>query len=319
MVKRETSKPVVNKIGNVYGFTMKKRDTRKRKHIMVSWLFVLPAVLFMAAFLLYPLLSALRISFSEYNFVYSEKPIFNGINNYIQLFQDPHFIVSFKNTIYYTLVFFPLFMFVSLCLALLLNSKVRGNSVFQTAILLPIVVPLSLAGIMFTWIFSQDFGILNHLLANVFHLPQLQHFWLGDIKTAMNSLIAVGLWKYIGFGIILFLSGLKAISSDIYEAAKVDGVNAWQKLFYVTLPNLKGSFLLVGIWGIIQAIKVYDQVVVMTNGGPGTATSVLYLYAWKNAFSFFNMGKGEAIAFFTAVLAIIISVIFNLILRPEKG
>ena len=137
-------------------------------------------------------------------------------------------------------------------------------------------------------------------------------------KDRDDSLVAVGLWKYTGFGIILFLSGLKAISQDIYEAAKVDGVNGWQNVFYITLPNLKGSFLLVGIWGIIQAIKVYDQVVVMTNGGPGTATLVLYLYAWKNAFSFFNMGLGEAIAFFTAALAIIISIIFNLVLRPEK-
>jgi ABC-type sugar transport system permease subunit len=298
---------------------MVKRDPRKRNNFIVSWLFVLPAVLLMGAFLLYPLLSALRISFSEYNFVYSEKPVFNGLTNYIKLFQDPHFLVAFKNTIYYTLVFFPLFMLIALCLALLLNSKVKGNGIFQTAILLPIVVPLSLAGIMFTWIFSQDFGILNHLLANVLHLPNLQRFWLGDTQTAMNSLIAVGLWKYTGFGIILFLSGLKAISSDIYEAAKVDGVNSWQNLFYITLPNLKGSFSLVGIWGIIQAIKVYDQVVVMTNGGPGTSTLVLYLYAWKNAFSFFNMGIGEAIAFFTAALAIIISVVFKFVLKPEKG
>ena len=210
---------------------MVKRDPRKRNNFIVSWLFVLPAVLLMGAFLLYPLLSALRISFSEYNFVYSEKPVFNGLTNYIKLFQDPHFLVAFKNTIYYTLVFFPLFMLIALCLALLLNSKVKGNGIFQTAILLPIVVPLSLAGIMFTWIFSQDFGILNHLLANVLHLPNLQRFWLGDTQTAMNSLIAVGLWKYTGFGIILFLSGLKAISSDIYEVAKVDGVNSWQNLF----------------------------------------------------------------------------------------
>lgn len=298
---------------------MVKRDPRKVNENITSWLFVLPAVLLMVAFLLYPLLSALRISFSEYNFVYSEKPIFNGLTNYIKLFQDPYFIVALKNTLYYTLIFFPLFMLIALCLALLLNTKVKGNSIFQTAILLPIVVPLSLAGIMFTWIFSQDFGILNHLLANVLHLPHLQRFWLGDNGTAMNSLIAVGLWKYTGFGIILFLSGLKAISSDIYEAARVDGVNSWQKLLYITLPNLKGSFLLVGIWGIIQAIKVYDQVVVMTNGGPGNSTLVLYLYAWKNAFKFFHMGLGEAIAFFTAALAIIISLIFNRILKPEKG
>ena len=298
---------------------MAKQGTRRQSRYIVPWLFALPAVLFMGAFLLYPLLSALRISFSEYNFVYSEKPIFNGLDNYVELFQDPHFLVSLKNTAYYTLVFFPVFMLLALLLALLLNTKIRGANFFQAAILLPIVVPLSLAGIMFTWIFSQDFGILNHILGNVLKLPQLQRFWLGDVDTAMNSLVVVGLWKYTGFGIILFLSGLKGISTDIFEAAKVDGVNAWQNLVYITLPNLKGSFSLVGIWGIIQSIKVYDQVVVMTNGGPGTATSVLYLYAWKNAFTFFNMGLGEGIAFFTAALAIVVSILFSLIFRTEKG
>lgn len=298
---------------------MTRSKAKQTKKALVPWLFLLPAVVFLATFLLYPLLSALRISFSEYNFVYSEKPVFNGLTNYIELFQDRHFMISLKNTAYYTVVFFPLFILLALFLALLLNSKIRGINAFQAAILLPIVVPLSLAGVMFTWIFSQDFGILNHILANVLHLPHLQRFWLGDVETAMNALIAVGLWKYTGFGIILFLAGLKAIPVELYEAAKVDGVNGWQNLIYITLPNLKGSFSLVGIWGIIQAIKVYDQVVVMTNGGPGTATSVLYLYAWKNAFTFFNMGKGQAIAFFTAVLAIVISIVFQVLLRPEKG
>jgi multiple sugar transport system permease protein len=297
---------------------MARTNSLKLKKNITSWLFILPAVLFMGAFLLYPLLSALQISFSDYNFAYSDKPVFNGITNYLTMFKDPHFLIAFKNTMYYTVVFFPLLLVIALLLALLLNSNVKGIGIFQTAILLPIVVPLSLAGIMFTWIFSKDFGILNHLLANVLHLPDLCHFWLGEVDTAMNSLIVVGLWKYVGFAVILFLSGLKAISGDIYEAAKVDGVNLWQNLLYITLPNLKGSFGLVGIWGIIQAIKVYDQVVVMTNGGPGTSTLVLYLYSWKNAFSFFNMGLGEAIAFFTAALAIGVSIVFNLILKPEK-
>jgi multiple sugar transport system permease protein len=298
---------------------MAHKDSLKLKNVVTSWLFVLPAVLLMGTFLLYPLLSALQISFSDYNFVYSTKPVFNGITNYIMLFKDPHFIIAFKNTLYYTVIFFPLLVIMALLLALLLNSKVKGTGVFQTTILLPIVVPLSLAGIMFTWIFSQDFGILNYLLASAFHLPKLQHFWLGDVKTAMNSLVVVGLWKYVGFAVILFLSGLKAISGDIYEAAKVDGVSPWQNLLYITLPSLKSSFALVGIWGIIQAIKVYDQVVVMTNGGPGTSTLVLYLYAWKNAFTFFNMGLAEAIAFFTAALAVVVSIVFNLIFKPEKG
>lgn len=297
---------------------MRKRRVRRAKDIITSWLFILPAIILLAVFLLYPLLSSFYLSLTNYNFVYSSKPEFSGLSNFAKLMGDSYFITSFRNTVQYTLVFFPLLVVLALILALLLNSRVRGIGVFQTTILLPIVVPLSLAGVMFTWIFSEDFGILNHLLANVFGLPGLRRFWLGDPATAIYSLIAVGLWKYTGFAVILFLAGLKAIPGDIYEAARVDGVNPWQNLLYVTLPNLRGSFALVGAWGIIQAIKVYDQVVVMTNGGPGNSTLVLYLYAWKNAFEFFEMGYAETIAYFTGALAFIISMFFNLVLKPEK-
>jgi ABC-type sugar transport system permease subunit len=285
---------------------------------ITPWLFILPSLLIIGIFLLYPLTNSIYLSLTDYNYVYSDKPEFIGFENFKNFFSDSYFMVALKNTFYYTLVFFPLLILFSFLLALLLNSKIKGVGLFQSAILLPIVVPLSLAGVMFTWILTENFGILNHLLGNILRLPQLTHFWLGEKETALNSLVAVGLWKYVGFSVILFLCGLKSIPSDIYEAAKVDGANPFQRLIYITIPNLRGSFLLVGIWSIIQAIKVYDQVVVMTKGGPGNSTMVLYLYAWKNAFEYFDMGYAQAIALFTGALAFIISVIFNIILKPER-
>ncbi|MGB4412250.1 MAG: sugar ABC transporter permease, partial [Atribacterales bacterium] len=283
-----------------------------------SWLFMMPSLFIIGVFLLYPLVNSIYLSFTNYNFVYSSKPEFIGFNNFKNLFLDLDFVTALKNTFHYTLVFFPLMILFSFLLALLLNSKTRGTGFFQSAILLPMVVPLSLAGVAFTWILAEDFGILNHLLANILKLPQFTHFWLAEKGTALNSLAAVGLWKYVGFCVVLFLSGLKSIPGDIYEAARVDGVNSLQQLIYITIPNLRSSFLLVSIWSIIQALKVYDQVVVMTNGGPGNLTLVLYLYAWKNAFEFFNMGYAQAIALFIAVLAFTISFIFNIILKPER-
>jgi ABC-type sugar transport system permease subunit len=293
-------------------------SNRTRISNITSWLFILPSLLIIGIFLLYPLANSIYLSLTDYNYVYSDKPEFIGFENFKNFFSDSYFMVALKNTFYYTLVFFPLLILFSFLLALLLNSKIKGVGLFQSAILLPIVVPLSLAGVMFTWILTENFGILNHLLGNILRLPQLTHFWLGEKETALNSLVAVGLWKYVGFSVILFLCGLKSIPSDIYEAAKVDGANPFQRLIYITIPNLRGSFLLVGIWSIIQAIKVYDQVVVMTKGGPGNSTMVLYLYAWKNAFEYFDMGYAQAIALFTGALAFIISVIFNIILKPEK-
>jgi len=272
----------------------------------------------MGIFLLYPLVNSIYLSFTNYNFVYSNKPEFTGFENYKNIFSDSYFIVALRNTFYYTLVFFPLIILFSFLLALLLNSKTKGIGFFQSTILLPIIVPLSLAGVMFTWIFAKDFGILNYLLDNILKLPQLTHFWLAEKETALNSLVVVGLWKYIGFCVILFLAGLKSIPDDIYESAKVDGANPLQRLIYITIPNLRSSFLLVAIWSIIQAIKVYDQVVVMTKGGPGDTTLVLYLYAWKNAFEYFEMGYAQTIALFVGASAFIISAIFNLVLKPER-
>jgi len=290
----------------------------KKISTLTSWLFIAPSLLIIGTFLLYPLVSSIYLSFTNYNFVYSNKPEFAGFENFKNLFSDSYFIIALRNTFYYTLVFFPLIILFSFLLALLLNSKTKGTGFFQSTILLPIVVPLSLAGVMFTWILAKDFGILNYLLDNILKLPQLTHFWLAEDETALNSLVAVGIWKYVGFCVILFLSGLKSIPGDIYESAKVDGANPLQRLIYITIPNLRSSFLLVAIWSIIQAIKVYDQVVVMTKGGPGDSTLVLYLYAWKNAFVYFDMGYAQTIALFIGALAFIISVIFNLVLKPER-
>ena len=290
----------------------------KKISTLTSWLFITPSLLIIGTFLLYPLVSSIYLSFTNYNFVYSNKPEFIGFENFKNLFSDSYFIIALRNTFYYTLVFFPLIILFSFLLALLLNSKTKGTGFFQSTILLPIVVPLSLAGVMFTWILAKDFGILNYLLDNILKLPQLTHFWLAEKETALNSLVAVGLWKYVGFCVILFLSGLKSIPGDIYESAKIDGANPLQRLIYITIPNLRSSFLLVAIWSIIQAIKVYDQVVVMTKGGPGDSTLVLYLYAWKNAFVYFEMGYAQTIALFIGALAFIISVIFSLVLKPER-
>lgn len=290
----------------------------KKISTLTSWLFITPSLFIIGTFLLYPLVSSIYLSFTNYNFVYSNKPEFTGFENFKNLFSDSYFIIALRNTFYYTLVFFPLIILFSFLLALLLNSKTKGTGFFQSTILLPMVVPLSLAGVMFTWILAEDFGILNYLLDNILKLPQLTHFWLAERETALNSLVVVGLWKYVGFCVILFLAGLKSIPGDIYESAKVDGANPLQRLIYITIPNLRSSFLLVAIWSIIQAIKVYDQVVVMTKGGPGNSTLVLYLYAWENAFVYFDMGYAQTIALFIGASAFIISVILNLILKPER-
>jgi len=273
---------------------------------LAGYAFMLPGFLFIAIFMGYPLLDSLYLSFTKFNFSTDSVPVFNGITNYIKLFQDSYFIDSFRNTMVFTVAFFPLVMVISLILALLLDNGVKGSGLFRTSIFLPVVVPLSLTGIVFQWILNDQYGLFNYLLRYVFNMGWAAKDWLGDGTWAMVSIIVVSLWKNIGLLVIMFMAGLQAISNDIIEASRVDGANTMQRVFHVILPNLRGTFIVCGLWAILQAIKVFEQPFVMTNGGPGTATLVLYQYTWMNAFKYFDMGYASAIAYFMCAIILIL-------------
>lgn len=288
---------------------MKKGLLIKLKKQIPGYAFMLPGFLFVAIFMGYPLIRSLYLSFTQYNFSFDAKPIFIGLQNYIKLFSDTYFMDAFRNTAVFTLVFFPVVMVISLILAMLLDRGVKGSGIFRTSIFLPVVVPLSLTGIIFQWILNKQYGLLNWFLSEVIHLPWLAQNWLGDGKWAMVSIIVVSLWKNIGMLVVMFMAGLQAISNDIKEAAHVDGASAWQRIIYITLPNLKESYVICGIWAIIQAVKVFEQPFIMTGGGPGTSTLVLYQYTWMNAFKYFEMGYASSIAYFMGIVILGLSLI----------
>ncbi|WP_243187318.1 carbohydrate ABC transporter permease [Faecalispora jeddahensis] len=262
----------------------------------------------------YPLFRSLYLSFTQYNFSFDPQPIFIGFNNYIKMFSDSYFMDALRNTFVFTIAFLPGVMIISLILAMMLDKGVRGSGFFRTCIFLPVVVPLSLTGIIFQWILNEQYGLLNWFLVDVLHQSAWAQNWLGDGNWAMVSIIVVSLWKNIGMLVILFMAGLQAISNDIMEAARVDGANAYQRIVHITLPNLKESYVICGIWAIIQAVKVFEQPFIMTQGGPGTATLVLYQYTWINAFKYFEMGYASSIAYFMGVVILLLSV-FNMFLN----
>ncbi|MFR1801803.1 carbohydrate ABC transporter permease [Faecalispora jeddahensis] len=262
----------------------------------------------------YPLFRSLYLSFTQYNFSFDPQPIFIGFNNYIKMFSDSYFMDALRNTVVFTIAFLPGVMIISLILAMMLDKGVRGSGFFRTCIFLPVVVPLSLTGIIFQWILNEQYGLLNWFLVDVLHQSAWAQNWLGDGNWAMVSIIVVSLWKNIGMLVILFMAGLQAISNDIMEAARVDGANAYQRIVHITLPNLKESYVICGIWAIIQAVKVFEQPFIMTQGGPGTATLVLYQYTWINAFKYFEMGYASSIAYFMGVVILVLSV-FNMFLN----
>jgi multiple sugar transport system permease protein len=282
-----------------------------------GYFFVLPGFLFIFIYMIYPLLNSLYLSFTAYNFAFDDKPVFIGFGNYIKMFSDSYFIDALRNTMVFSVMFFPVIMIGSLIIALMLEQVKKGSGFFRTSIFLPVVIPLSLTGIIFQWILNEQYGLLNFFLKDVLGMGFLAKNWLADDSWAMVSIVAVSIWKYMGMLVVLYIAGLQAIPREWYEAAEVDGATGFKKILYITLPNLRESYVLCGIWAIIQSVKVFEQPFIMTQGGPGTSTLVLYQYTWENAFKFFDMGYASAIAYFMGIIILVLSLLNLKLSRAE--
>lgn len=287
------------------------------KRQIPGYFFLMPGFLFIFVFMIYPLFSSLYLSFCSYNFAFDTRPVFTGFQNYAKMLSDGYFLAAFANTMFFSVIFFTAVMILSLAIAIILDKRVPWSGFFRTSIFLPVVIPLSLTGIVFQWILHQNYGLLNFFLSDVLGLGFLTKNWLGDERWAMLSLVGVSLWKYMGMLVVLFLAGLQSIPRELYEAATVDGASELQKTFRITLPNLRESFVICGIWAIIQSIKVFEQPFIMTQGGPGTSTLVLYQYTWENAFKFYEMGYASAIAYVMGAIILILSLLNMKLSRAE--
>lgn len=296
---------------------MKKDDYHYDFRKKNSFLFVLPALFFIFVFMVYPLARSFYLSLTEYNFLFDNEPRFIGFSNYIKLFSDKYFIDALSNTLFFSFCFFPLLIVISFTLALLISKRLKGVAIFRTSIFLPVIVPLALTGIIFQWILNENYGLVNHFLVNILNMPQLACNWLTHEKWAMYSIILISLWKYVRIEMILFLAGLQTIPKELHEMARMDGLNPLQEIFYVIIPNLKETFVVAGIWGILTSLKIFEPSFVMTQGGPGTSTLVLYQYFWQSAFKYYDMGYASAIGYFMGLMVITLSLI-NVWLAQKK-
>ena len=273
---------------------------------MAGYLFILPAAIFLFSFILYPLGRSLYLSLTDFNFIYSESPIWIGLENYISMFSEESARIALSNTAQFSSIFLPALLVLGLFIATLIDGSMLGSKLAQGLIFLPVAVPISVSGVMFLWLYNYQFGLLNWFLS----LAGLGRFaapWLSTPGTALNAMVVVKLWKDTGLAVLLFLAGLQAIPREIHDAAHIDGAGPLQSFFYVTLPNLKESLVLAGIWGLIESWKVFALPFVMTRGGPGSSTLTLYLFTYRTAFQFYNVGKASAMAFFVAFIIVFLS------------
>jgi len=281
---------------------LNKSDPFRKEKIM-GLIFVTPLLVGFLVFSVYPLVSSIYLSFTDYN-IYT-KPNFIGFRNYINLLNDARFWKIMKNTVLYVAGNVPLQVVLSLLLANLLNKKLRGITIFRTAFYIPVITSWVAAGVTLRWILASEVGLLNTLLWSIFHIKGPA--WLMDPRWAMISVIMANVWKGVGFNTMLYLAGLQDIPEEINDAALVDGTTKIQRFFYITVPLLRPTTFFVSAMAIINSFQVFDNVYVMTGGGPMDATRVIVYHLYQVGFLFLRMGEASAIAWVLFVIIFSIS------------
>lgn len=288
----------------------------KKSERKAAYIFILPAVVLLAAFLLYPALQTVRYAFTDYNIMRPDRIKFCGLNNFIELFQDKDFWIAVKNTLHFTVLVVPFQTVLALALALLISSRRKGVSIFRAAYFSPQVTSMVVVAILWTVLYNSNpsSGLLNALLVKLGMEPC---GFLNDPKTAMNSIIFMSAWQGAGYQMMIFLAGLQGIPKDQYEAASIDGAGKWKSFLYVTLPGLKNVISYVIMITVIQAMKLFTQPYVMTKGGPQNATRTLVYYVYEQGFQKRNFGYACSVAAVFFVIVISLSIGMKKIIKAE--
>jgi multiple sugar transport system permease protein len=273
----------------------------ERRQALAGYLFIAPAMGIFFVFTLVPVAYALFLSFTNYD-VFTRMD-WIGVTNYQDVFEDELFWRALWNTTTYTAWSIPISMAIGLGLALLLNQKLKGLGVYRTVYYVPVVT--SMVAVAMIWI--QLFDPLYGVISNAFEAIGIRGInWLGDPNLAMPSIIAVSVWKVIGWNMLIYLAGLQGIPDYLKEAAAIDGANLWQSFWKITLPLLQPTTFFIFVTSLIGAFQVFDQVYVMTGGGPAGATTTLVHQIYNAAFKALDMGYAAAMSFvlFGIILAV---------------
>lgn len=285
--------------------------TQRRRLALAGGLFVLPSLLLFAAFLAIPLVYSLIISFSDWSMM--RGPTWIGLENYQRLLTDDIFFLSLRNTAVFTILFVPTLTVLSLGSAALLNQKIRGKNLFKALIFIPVITPSIVVGVVWTYFYQPELGLLNGLL-RLLNLPT--GLWLGSQEMALPALVIVTLWQRFGWFMILFLAGLQDIPVEVKEAAAIDGASPWQSFWQITVPLLRPTVVLVTILAAISAFQVFDLIFIMTEGGPAYATQTLSYYIYTKAFRSFDMGYAAAMSYVLFAILLVLSIVQMRIFRP---
>lgn len=282
-----------------------------KQRIRVGYLFLIPTLVVFLVLIAYPVCSTIYLSFCNYRTqTITQGAVFNGVANYVKMFQDEEMWTSLIFTVKFTVISVILETVLGMACALIMNRNFRGSNLVCAMVLVPWCIPTVVSGLMWSYMYAESFGIINYLLS-VLHVIQDPIKWLTDGNWAFVAVILSDVWKTVPYMSLLLLSGLKTVSNDYLEAAAIDGAGKVRIFFSIVLPNIRPVMMVAVMFRTIQSFRVYDLIKVLTNGGPQGSTKSLTMYAMEQYFNFGNMGYGAALAVLTFVISLIIAAFFQ--------
>ena len=286
---------------------------------LTGWAFALPFVIVFALFLAVPIVASFFLSFTNFGLADLRNPIgtsFIGLENYARLAEDRKFLAALGNTAYFVLAGVPLTLGLALLVAIALNQGiVRFRTVFRVGYYLPVVTSIVAIAVVWRYLLHPDQGLINLLLGQAgIRGPN----WLADPILAMPSIIAMAVWRNLGFAMVIFLAGLQTIPTSLYEAARIDGAGRWAEFRHVTLPGLRPTILFVVVTSTIGYLQLFEEPFVMTGGGPLDRTLSIAMYTYQQGFRFFHQGYAAAISYVLFVIVAVVAIVQFRLLRQQS-
>jgi len=279
------------------------------------YVWISPALLVFGVFTLLPLAAGVALSLVTWDGIHAVR--WEGLGNYVQVLQDQAFWQALIHNAIYAVGTVVGKIVIAFALAVLLNRALPGRAMFRTILFMPVVMSFVVVGLIWSWIYNYNFGLLNAILGFL-GLPAWKQDWLGNPSLALAALIVVDMWKWFGFHMVIFLVGLQSIPNELYEAARIDGANAWQSFRRVTVPLLKGIMMINVLLATSGAFNVFDLVYVMTEGGPVNSTDVGMLHIYTQAFQYYQFGYSAAMSYVLLIVVSMVSLVLMRVLRHER-
>jgi multiple sugar transport system permease protein len=295
----------------------RKRAWRESRRLIPIYALILPGMALFIVWTIYPLLDALVMSFYDWNPNPAASSMFLGWANYSKAFGDPIFWQAFGNVIAYTVVTVPGQMALGLAVALLLDRKLAARGIFRVLFYLPVITSWVVVSFIFAYLFSSQGGLVNWLLGDNLHVISDTTTWLGSTSLALPTLMILGIWKGVGWNMVIFLAGLQSVPNELYESASIDGAGAWARFRHITFPLLRPVTAFVTVMLVIGAFGAFTPMFILTQGGPEHATETLMTYGYDNAFSSFDFGYGAAITYIFTAFVFALSVVQLRVLRTK--